>query len=128
MDSLSFYFLAEVRRVPHTPALLANLLPPCYVIRYQLCSNTFYARLVSSPCCPRPTTNFSGLNLRPVFANCAGTATRDLLSSAGPIAQEIVKVENRIPPPGFQSATSQQVRLNAWLWLLANAIIPHLRF
>ena len=42
----------------------------------------------------------------------AGTATRDLLSGS----KDLAKIENRIPPPGFQSATSQQVRTehNPW--------------
>ena len=40
---------------------------------------------------------------------CGGTATRDLLGSTGTLAEELLQIENRIPPPGFQSATSQQV-------------------
>jgi len=45
-----------------------------------------------------------------IFARvtCGGTATRDLLGAGGSVVDDLVKVENRIPPPGFQSATSQQ--------------------
>jgi hypothetical protein len=48
----------------------------------------------------------------PIKNHLAGTATRDLLS--GP--KDLAKIENRIPPPGFQSATSQQVHTehNPW--------------
>ena len=39
---------------------------------------------------------------------CGRTATRDILGASGSVLEDLAKIENRIPPAGFQAATSQQ--------------------